>query len=356
VVAAALGRPAVEVGADGLAAYAAGAVVLVTGAGGSVGVELCSRLARLGAAALVLVDQAEAPLADVATALAHDHGFTATASVLADIRNRARVHEVFRRHRPDVVFHTAAYKQVPLLEEHPVEAAATNVVATRHVVDAARRSGAERFVLFSTDKAVEPASVLGRTKAVAEWIVAAAGGRYASIRLGNVVDSAGSMLPLFQAQAARGGPVTITHPEMTRYLMTAGEAAGLALAAGGLAGANDVFWLDTGPPVRIVDVAWRVARASRPPVAVEVVGLRAGERLHELQCSRGDAVAATPCERVLRSTVRPVGRAWLDAALATLERQVAVASEPGVRALLAEMCGAPAYEAVDTLSSAAATG
>ncbi len=194
----------IDVGDGELAEYLAEAIVLVTGAGGSLGAELCTRLTRLGARELVLVDQAEAPLVELATALEYEHGFTDAVPVLADIRSAARTLEVFERHRPDVVFHTAAYKQVPLLEAHPVEAVATNVLATKCVADAARRVGVERFVLFSTDKAVQPTSILGQTKAVAEWIVALAGreahARYASVRLGNVVDSSGSILPFFRRQ------------------------------------------------------------------------------------------------------------------------------------------------------------
>src|SRR5262245_35966105 len=209
-----LGRPVVEVGDGAFCDYLDGAGVLVTGAGGSVGSELCARLAGLGVRELVLVDQAEGPLVALAGSL---HG-TRTIPVLADIKSPVRTAEIFERHRPDVVFHAAAYKQVPLLESFPVEGAAVNVLGTKAVADAARHAGVERLVLFSTDKAVHATSVLGLTKSVAEWIVAAAGerapaGRFACVRLGNVVDSAGSILPLFRSQIARGAPVTVTHPE-----------------------------------------------------------------------------------------------------------------------------------------------
>jgi FlaA1/EpsC-like NDP-sugar epimerase len=333
-----------------LADYMVDATVLVTGAGGSLGAELCARLTRLGVRELVLVDQAEAPLVELATELRYEHGFTDAVPVLADIRSAARTVEVFEEHRPDVVFHTAAYKQVPLLEAHPVEAVATNVLATKHIVDAALLVGVERLVLFSTDKAVQPASILGQTKSVAEWIVAAAGreehARYASVRLGNVVDSAGSILPLFRRQVARGGPVTVTHPKTTRYLMTAGEAAGLAIVAGALADSNGIFWLDMGPPVRVLDLARRLARAASRDVAIDFVGLRPGERLHEHLCWEGDEIAATPCERVFRSPMRHVDPAWLNAWLAALARHVDRASAAGVRAALTEMHAAPEREIV----------
>jgi FlaA1/EpsC-like NDP-sugar epimerase len=343
-----LGRSVVDISADNFADYLTDATVLVTGAGGSLGAELCARLTRLGVRALVLVDQAEASLVELTTRL-RDVGLTDAVPVLADIRGAARTVEVFERYRPNVVFHTAAYKQVPLLEAHPVEGVATNVLGTKHVVDAARRVGVERFVLFSTDKAVRPLSILGQTKAVAEWIVAAAGseaahGGYTSVRLGNVVDSAGSILPLFRRQIAGGGPVTVTNPQATRYLMTADEAVGLAVIAGALADSNAIFWLDVGPPVRVLDVARRLARTVSFDIAVDFVGLRAGERLHERMFCESDEIVATRCDRVFRSTVHQVGPTWLSAWVAVLARHVERASAPGVRAALAEMQEAPDRE------------
>lgn len=330
-----------EVGGGELDGYVAGTTVLVTGAGGSIGAELCARLIKLGVLELVLVDQAEAPLLELTSALHHDHGFTASVPVLADIRSPARALQVLERHRPAVVFHLAALKQVPLLEANPTEAAATNVLGTKAVVDAARHVGVERFVLFSTDKAVQPTSILGQTKAVAEWIVAAAGtAGYTSIRLGNVVDSAGSILPLFKRQVARGGPLTVTHPQATRYLMTGGEAAGLALAAGALADPHGTFWLDVGPPVRILDLARRLA----PELAIDFVGLRAGERLHERLFCAGDEIARTACVRVYRSALARVDPAWLDSWVAVLAHHVERASAAGVRTALADMHGAPEHQ------------
>jgi FlaA1/EpsC-like NDP-sugar epimerase len=335
-----LGRPVVDVGGGELSGYLAGATVLVTGAGGSVGAELCARLTRLAVGRLVLVDHAEAALAALAAALRDEVGFAEATPVLADVQARARMWDVLERHRPDVVFHAAAYKQVPLLEASPVEGVATNVLGTKSIVEAARRAGVERLVLFSTDKAVEPVNVLGETKALAEWIVAAGYGtarmRCAAVRLGNVVDSAGSVLPLFRRQIVHGGPLTLTHPEVTRYLITAGEAAGLAIAAGALAGSTGVFWLDSGPPVRVADLARRLVRAAAARVEVEFVGLRPGERLHESLCWPGDEVVGTPCANVLGSRPHRVDPAWLDARIEVLARNVELASAAGVRAALAE--------------------
>jgi FlaA1/EpsC-like NDP-sugar epimerase len=335
-----LGRPVVNVAVAEFGDYLSGAAVLVTGAGGSIGAELCARLARLGVARLILVDQAEASL----LAATRSVECAAAVPVLADIRSGSRALELFERYRPDVVFHAAAYKQVPLLESSPVEAAATNVLGTRSVVDAARAFGVDRLVLFSTDKAVEPASILGQTKSVAEWIVASVRQRnYGTVRLGNVIDSSGSCLPLFREQLAGGGPLTVTDGRATRYFMTAREAAGLAVVAGALADSESVFFLDAGPPVSILDLAglFAGARAGRE---LEFVGLRAGERLHEHMSWPGEEALPTPCDHVLRAPMHRVDPAWLNRQLAALEQHVERASEAGVRALLAEMHAAPELE------------
>ena len=343
-----LGRPLVDLDVGRFGAYLADATVLVTGAGGSIGAELCTQLVRQGVAELVLVDQAEASLVAVARRLADDLGFGNAVPVLADIKSLERTAAVFEEHRPAVVFHAAAYKHVPLLEASPIEGVATNVLGTKCVVEAARRARVGRFVLFSTDKAVEPTSILGRTKAVAEWIVATAGreagdGRYTSVRLANVVDSTGSILPLFRQQLARGRPLTVTHPAATRYLMTADEATKLAIVAGGLADPDGVFWLDTGPPVTILDLARRIASDE---VAVELVGLRTGERLHERLFASGDEIAPTRCEHVWRASASNVDPAWLNGWLSVLARHVEHPSAAGVRTALAEMLAAPEHRRV----------
>jgi dTDP-glucose 4,6-dehydratase len=346
-----LGRPIVEVATAAYAGYLAETTVLVTGAGGTIGAELCARLLPLGIRKLVLVDHAEAPLVELARALRHDCAFPDAVPVLADIKSRTRMFELFEAQRPDVVFHAAAYKHVPLLEESPVEGVATNVLGTKCIVDAARHVGVRRFVLFSTDKAVAPTNVLGRTKGVAEWIVAAAGrevagARYSSVRLGNVFDSTGSILPFFRSQLARGEPLTVTHPEATRYLVTAGEAAGLAIVTGALGDPDGVFWLDVGRPVSVLDLARRVAAAAQHDLDIEFVGLRSGERLHERLFSDADEVAPTSCEHVRRSKLDDVDGAWLNGWLAVLARHVRRASAPGVRAALADMHARTDGEAV----------
>lgn len=300
------------------------------------------QLTRLRVGKLVLVDQTEASLVELVTTLREDHGFYDSVPALADIRSARRVAAVFDRHRPDVVFHAAANKHVPLVEAQPLEGVASNVLGTENMVEAARRSGVARFVLFSTDKAVDAESVLGQTKGVAEWIVAAAprdgvDGRYVAVRLGNVVDSSGSVLPLFRRQIARGGPVTVTHPEMTRYLMTAREAAGLAIVAGALADSAGIFWLDVGPPVRVLTLARRLARSRSVEVSIDFVGLRAGERLHEHMLWRDDTVEATACPGVFRSPLRRVDPCWLADSIVALQEYVADGAEDDVRRQLAAM-------------------
>ncbi|HET7856265.1 MAG TPA: polysaccharide biosynthesis protein [Gaiellaceae bacterium] len=347
-----LGRPTIPVRDAELGGYVAGATVLVTGAAGCLGTALSGRLARLGAGTLVLVDHAEAPLCEL-TAVLRDDGFDGAVPVLADLRRAARAYDVVERHRPDVIFHAAAYKQVPLLEAHPVEGVATNVLATRHMVAAARTAGVERFVLFSTDKAVQPTSVLGRTKALAEWLVAAAGHpRYTSVRLANVVDSTGSIVPLFRRQIARGGPVTVTHPHTTRYLMTSSEAVGLAIVAGAEGDSESVCWLDVGPPVRVLDLARRLVGDA--PVKIELVGLRPGERVHEQLCAEGEEVRATSCERVYRSPLPRVNVDWLEAWMFVLERAVEESADAAVRAALDELLGVVQEEKAAPLTAGVA--
>lgn len=337
-----LGRPVRELGAEEHAGYVAGATVAITGAAGSIGTQLSRRLVQLGARRLVLLDRAEAGLVELVRALEHDQGFVDTVPVLADLTRRPYARAVFAEHRPDVVFHAAACKQVPLLEANPLEAVASNVLGTKFVADAARDTGVERFVLFSTDKAVEPTSVLGRTKAVAEWIVAAAGTgetalRTGVVRLGNVADSAGSILPVFRRQLAVGEPVTVTHPEVTRFLMTVGEATELAVVAAALADSRSVFWVDIRPAVRVVDLVQRLATAAAREAEIVFVGVRPGERLHEQLVWADDEIAQTSCEHVYRSPLRCVDPGWLRRWVDILAAHVEQAAAPGVSTALREM-------------------
>src|SRR5581483_2938748 len=221
-----LGREPVEVDLQAIASYLAGETVLVSGAGGSIGSELCRQIARLGAARIVLVDHSERALFEIERELVDERSFPAAYPVLADIGNRAKMRQVFERYRPGVVFHAAAYKHVPLMEANPIESVRNNALATRSLAEVAAAFGTKRFVLVSTDKAANPKNMMGQSKAVCEWIVEAIGHRpdvstrFVGVRFGNVLGSSGSVIPIFRRQIERGGPVGVTHPEMTRYFMT----------------------------------------------------------------------------------------------------------------------------------------
>ena len=228
-----LGREPVEVDFDDVSAYMRGETVLITGAGGSIGSELCRQAVRAGAARLILVDQAESPLYEIERELVDDRGFPASVPVIADVGNREKLRQVFDRYRPSVVFHAAAYKHVPMMEANPLESVRNNVLGTKVVAEVAVEFEARRFVLISTDKALNAQAVYGQSKALCEWIVEAFGARedvstrFVAVRFGNVLDSSGSVIRIFKRQIAKGGPVTVTNPEMTRYFMTTPEAVSL---------------------------------------------------------------------------------------------------------------------------------
>jgi FlaA1/EpsC-like NDP-sugar epimerase len=323
-----LGREPVRVEIDRVGAYLAGRVVLVTGAGGSIGSELCRQIARCGPKLLVLVEHAENPLFEIRRELEEERHFVRTASVLADCKDATRMREVFEEHAPSVVFHAAAYKHVPLMEENPVEAVRNNAVATRIVAAAAGGAGVERFVLVSTDKAVSPATVMGASKALAEWAVEAAqnrwkGTRYASVRFGNVLGSSGSVVPIFRRQIAKGGPVTVTDSRMTRYFMTIPEAVQLIIRSGDLAAGGEIFVLEMGDPVKIVELAANMIRlAGYEPdvdIAIEIVGRRPGEKIHEELFNPGERPQPTPAEKIVYAIQPPLEPEWVESAFARIE-------------------------------------
>jgi FlaA1/EpsC-like NDP-sugar epimerase len=298
-----LNRAQVPLDREGMARLIQGRRVIVTGAGGTIGSELARQVAALGPERLILIDNGEYALWLIDLELAEHHPHVARESLLADIRNEARVRAVFEQWRPELVFHAAALKHVPMVEANPLEGLLTNVAGTRHVADAARSVGALAMVLISTDKAVNPTSVMGASKRLAEMycqaldIAARATGhgmRCITVRFGNVLGSTGSVVPLFQRQLERGGPLTVTHPDMQRYFMTVREAVGLVLQAS-VVGSGDadlpsgedggIFVLDMGKPVKIVDLARQMIRlAGLTPerdVEIRFTGLRPGEKLHE---------------------------------------------------------------------------
>jgi FlaA1/EpsC-like NDP-sugar epimerase len=326
-----LGREPVRVEIDRVGAYLRGRVVLVTGAGGSIGSELCRQIARVGPKRLVLVENAENALFEIRRELEEERHFTRAAPVLADCKDATRMREVFAEQQPSVVFHAAAYKHVPLMEENPVEAVRNNAVATRIVAAAAGEAGVELFVLVSTDKAVSPATVMGASKALAEWAVEAAQNRwkstrYASVRFGNVLGSSGSVVPIFRRQIQQGGPVTVTDVKMTRYFMTIPEAVQLIIRSGELATGGEVFVLEMGDPVRIVDLARNMIRlAGYEPevdIALEVIGRRPGEKLHEELFNPGERPHPTPAEKIVCAVQQPLDSQWVETAFARIEELV----------------------------------
>jgi FlaA1/EpsC-like NDP-sugar epimerase len=327
-----LGREAVEVDLDSIAEYLTGEVVLVTGAGGSIGAELCRQISRVGPQRLVLVDNAEPALFEIERELVDERGFHATAAVIADVGNETKLRQVFDSYRPTVVFHAAAYKHVPLMEANPVEAVRNNALATRTLADVAVDFGAKRFVLVSTDKAVNAKTVMGQSKALCEWIVESWGHRsdtttrFCAVRFGNVLGSSGSVIPIFRRQIARGGPVTVTHPEMTRFFMTIPEAVQLVIQAGAIGGRGQVYVLDMGDPVSITALAEKMIRLSgKEPgrdVAVEFVGSRPGEKLHEELWADQETVTASDHEAILLVTRPPIDAAWLEEEFEALEELV----------------------------------
>jgi O-antigen biosynthesis protein WbqV len=356
-----LGRPQASLDRTAIADLIRGRRVLVTGAGGTIGGELARQVAALGPSELAVLDVGEYALYAIDLELAESFPDLARRSVLCDVRDRARVAERMAAIRPDVVFHAAALKHVPIVEAHPAEGALTNVVGTRNVADAARACGARAMVLISTDKAVRPTNVMGATKRVAEAYcqsldlsIQQAGGtgtRFMTVRFGNVLGSSGSVVPLFQRQLQRGGPLTVTHPEVRRYFMTVREAVELVLQASahGLdreAARGRVFVLDMGEPVRIADLARQMIRLAglRPETDVKIVftGLRPGEKLYEEILTDAEGATRTDAEGVFIASPHVADHAIVARAVAELERAAQSDDEEKLLAILRNMV--PDYE------------
>ena len=305
-----LGRRPVELDVSTIAGYIAGRRVLVTGAGGSIGSELCRQLHPFRPQRLIMLDRDESGLHDTQVSIEGRPLLDSPDLVLADIRDRDRVFDVFQQHRPEVVFHAAALKHLTLLELNPAEGWKTNVVGTAHVLEAAQAVGVQRFVNISTDKAADPANVLGYVKRICERMTAAAaaatGLPFVSVRFGNVLGSKGSMLGVFQAQVAAGGPVTVTHPDVTRYFMMTEEAVALTMQAGAFGTGGEVLILDMGDPVRIRDVAARMIADAGKPVEIVYTGLRPGEKLHEVLFGSGEVDERQRHPLISRNLVPPL--------------------------------------------------
>jgi FlaA1/EpsC-like NDP-sugar epimerase len=304
-----LRRDSISTDLSGVREFIAGQVVLVTGAGGSIGSEICRQVSALAPSLVVLLDHSENQVFEISGELRESFPGIALASVIADIRDGDRITNVFQKYRPHVVFHAAAHKHVPLMEENVVEAVTNNVLGTRNVVEASLGAETPHFVLISTDKAVRPTSIMGATKRLAEVIVrraaAKSGRHFVAVRFGNVLGSRGSVVPTFFAQIRRGGPVTVTHPEMRRYFMTIPEAVQLVLQAGALGSGGELFVLDMGEPVRIADLARDLIRLSGfeegTDIELRFTGLRPGEKLYEEVLFGHEDVRETAHPKIIRA-------------------------------------------------------
>jgi FlaA1/EpsC-like NDP-sugar epimerase len=346
-----LRRPMVTEHAAGVEELIRDRTVVITGGGGSIGSELARQVFAIGPSRLLLVDRAESPLYLVERELASRHrrgqGSGDVNVHLANVANRAEMERFIGQVRPDVIIHTAAYKHVPLMEDHPSDAVHVNIGGTMVMLDAAEKAGVERFVFVSTDKAVRPSSVMGASKRIGEMLVSEAARRtgraYVSVRFGNVLGSTGSVVPIFREQLENGRPITVTHPEMTRFFMTIPEAAWLILDATALGRGADLFVLDMGEPIRILDLARDLVQlAGRDPDShpIEVTGLRPGEKLHEELFYDTEQVEATTSPKVLRTHATPAP----DTIRADIARMLAMATgadELGLRTAILDYARTP---------------
>lgn len=338
-----LGREPVKVDLNSMSGYLSGRTILVTGAGGSIGSELCRQIARFAPNKLVLLGHGENSIYEIHQELLADFNGLELVPVIVDIKDDPAINPVFKHYRPQVVFHAAAHKHVPLMEDNPAEAIKNNILGTWNVARAAQRCRAETFIFISTDKAVNPTGVMGATKRVAEMITQqlfqdGRQTRFAAVRFGNVLDSRGSVVPLFKKQIARGGPVTVTHPEMTRFFMTISEAVQLVIQAGAISAGGEIFVLDMGEPVKIVDLARRMIRLAgfEPEKDIKIIytGIRPGEKLYEEILTAQEGVSATLHQRIFVARPDGIDPAALERLLQTVSRPGWAAAPEGVTGLL----------------------
>ncbi len=301
-----LGREPVKVDLEEISGYLTDKTVLVTGGGGSIGSELCRQIATFNPSKLIILDIYENNAYDIQNELLRKHKNIDLEVLIASVRDKARLDSIFKKYKPDIVYHAAAHKHVPLMEHSPTEAIKNNVFGTLNVVECAHRFKAKKFVLISTDKAVNPTNIMGATKRVAEMIVQAysrySKTEYVAVRFGNVLGSNGSVIPLFKKQIAQGGPVTVTHPEINRFFMTISEAVQLVIQAGAMAKGGEIFVLNMGEPVKIVDLARDLIRLSgfEPDIDIEIkfTGLRPGEKMYEELLMEEEGLTATKHEKI----------------------------------------------------------
>jgi len=323
-----LGREPVVLDTEALAHFLKGRVALVTGAGGSIGSELCRQICRFDPARVILVEQAENNLFHIDRLLRAEYPDLDVLPFVGDICDSKRMESIFASTKPGIVFHAAAHKHVPLMEANPGEAIKNNVFGTRKLADLADRHGVEKFVMVSTDKAVNPTSVMGVSKRVAEIYVQSFSHRsrtqFVTVRFGNVLGSAGSVVPVFREQIAKGGPITVTHPDMTRYFMTIPEACQLVMQAGAMGSGGEIFVLDMGEPVKIVDLARDLIRLSglepEQDLEIKFTGMRPGEKLFEEIAVDEEDVDKTKHPKIFVGRFRPYELEDVERGLVQLQR------------------------------------
>lgn len=315
-----LGRDPVKLDTTAVKEYLAGKIVLITGAGGSIGSEIVRQVAKMQPKKLLLLGKGENSIYEITQELKINSPEVKTVPIIADIRDKERIKAIMDYFEPQVVFHAAAHKHVPLMEYQPAEAVRNNILGTKVVADEAAAHNVETFVMISTDKAVNPTSVMGCTKRVSEMYVQSmnknSGTRFVAVRFGNVLGSRGSVIPLFKKQIAKGGPVTVTHPDMKRYFMTIPEASQLVLQAGAMAKGGEVFVLDMGEPVRIYDLAKDLITLSGlipdKDIEIKITGLRPGEKLFEELLSAEDGTEKTTHKKIFTARIKEIDKAELD--------------------------------------------
>jgi FlaA1/EpsC-like NDP-sugar epimerase len=330
-----LDRESVRIDLDGIAGYVTSKVVLVTGAGGSIGLELCRQILRFNPKKLLLLGHGENSIYLAEKELRNLFPDSSVESIIADVCDKRRIDIVFKNYRPEVIFHAAAHKHVPLMEKNVSEAIKNNVFGTLAVAECADRYEADRFVLISTDKAVNPSSIMGVTKCIAEMIILSFNQKnrtkFAAVRFGNVLGSRGSVIPLFKEQIAKGGPVTVTHPEMTRYFMTIPEAVSLVIQAGAFTDGGEIYILDMGKPVKIFDLATALIRLSGyklfEDIDIVFTGIRQGEKLHEELFTKEEGLLSTKHDRIYVSRPEIVDRNELNFQLRMLSNVIAEEKE-----------------------------
>ena len=332
-----LGREEIVLDTRIASSYIAGETVLVTGGGGSIGSELCRQLARVAPARIVIFDIYENDAYMLRQELIREYDDIDVVIEIGSVCDKPRVNELFEKHRPTAVFHAAAHKHVPLMEVCPREAVQNNVFGTLNVVRAADAYGAERFIFISTDKAVNPTSVMGATKRMGEMVMQyyarASKTVFSAVRFGNVLGSNGSVIPLFKRQIAAGGPLTVTHPDIERFFMTIPEATRLVIQAGGMAHGGEIFILDMGEPVKIVDLAKNLIRLSGADVEITFTGLRNGEKMYEELLMDEESTLATDSKSIMISTGQEISYEEVAAKLDELEEALSCCDEDAVRIL-----------------------